>query len=328
MNNLLIDPARFIHGAISGCLDEQQFYRPIRFSDEQLEEYRKSSDFSVRASAAAGMSVEMQTDGEKIEFMYKVDPGSSADLFSFDLTVNGRLFSHHSGKLSETREGACSFVLPKGDKTIQLYLPCLAQCSLGHFVVCGAAYCHEVSHKKRVLFMGDSITQGYTVEFPSMSFPAIVAGRLGAELLNQSIGGEMFHPEIVNRPCGWAPTHIVVCYGTNEWAYKSREEFIADSSAFYANLEKAYPDVPIAVLSPIWRANKYTRREDNTFLFDETDELIQKAIEKHDSMFMIHGKDLFPEIEELMEDNILHPNDLGNMIYADRLYSLLPESWK
>lgn len=317
-----------LHGCIKVVDTKNGYVQPIRFSDSQVLEYEKDTVFKREASSTAGVCIHVKTDASALTFNYTIAPGSSYDIYSFDTYTDGRLYSHLEGLISETEEGKFEISFDGGLKDVLIYFPCFARVQINDVQFNNANTVESVYVNKRLLVMGDSITQGYRCKFPSNTFPAIIARKMGADLLNQGIGGEMFHPEIAKSPCGWNPTHIITCYGTNEWRHKSKSVFIDNGTRFFNNLRNAYPEVPIAAVTPIWRRDKLTAREDDMFPFEEIDSAMERIISEIDNAVLISGKKLVPEISELMQDGFLHPNDLGFILYGERLYNMLPESWK
>ena len=97
-----------------------------------------------------------------------------------------------------------------------------------------------------------------------------------------------------------------------------REKTTQRATEFIDRFCKVWPGVPTYVLSPIWRADHLTRREDD-FRHEEIREILLRCAENNPQIKVINGYELFPRIEALMFDERLHPNELGFVIYANRL---------
>ena len=54
------------------------------------------------------------------------------------------------------------------------------------------------------------------------------------------------------------------------------------------------------------------------FPFADLQPILASAAERHDARF-VRGDELFPAVPELMQDAFLHPNDLGQALYGERL---------
>ena len=180
-------------GALRWEWDAEGFGTPLRLTPEQTDFYsRTESDFS-RARASAGVCLECHTDADALSFEYCLSPGSSRDLWGFDLYLGRRLFAHTEGTLSGPHAGVWKVPLPQGEKHLRLFLPNLAVTSLRDVELTGASYAHRPIHPRRLLCFGDSITQGYATHFPSMTLANLLGLKLDAALLNQGMAGEVFY---------------------------------------------------------------------------------------------------------------------------------------
>lgn len=294
---------------------------PHRFSAEQREIYRANEARYLRTQATSGIRLECCTDAAALEISLRAFPGSARDWYGLDLHVDGQLHAHREGTLQEGSYVHWVHPLPPGEKEVTLYLPCLTGVEILDLTLRDAAVCDAAAWEERILFMGDSITQGYTSHFPSATYPAQVAAHRKADYLNQGNGGEVFHPEIL-VPLDWKPTMAVIAYGTNDWALKDREGLIRDAGAFLSRFRELYPELPTVVLTPIWRADALTRRDDD-FRHEETEQILTDIAARYPQMQVISGRKLFPRIQDLFEDAKIHPNELGFVVYAKRITEAL-----
>lgn len=290
---------------------------PRRLTTGQLNVYHANWLHFLRAQAAAGVRLEFATDASELEFTLRVFPGSERMMYGMDLLVDGCLVGHKCGMLVDDEHVHWIHPLPEGEKRVSLYLPCLAGAEILGVNLKDASFCQPVRNKEKILFMGDSITQGYVSWHPYLTYPAQIAAFRDADYLNQGIGGEIFHPEILEA-LDWNPTMMFVAYGTNDWANTNRQTFTNNAEAFLEKLSCLWPDLPIFVISPIWRGDYLARRGDD-FRFEEVEEILMRAVSHHPGMHLISGKGLFPQMPDLMEDGYLHPNALGFGFYAQRL---------
>jgi lysophospholipase L1-like esterase len=174
---------------------------------------------------------------------------------------------------------------------------------------------------KKILFMGDSITQGWAAEFDSLSFANKVSRYFNAESVIQGVGGSRFFPnylEALPIDFDW----VVVAYGTNDYdRYKIFEEFNTPMSEYMLKLSQIYGDKKVFVISPIWR--KFSTTEEI-----ERFEIYRTAIAAEARKYgFIHidGSCLVPPIDAFYTDG-LHPNDIGFSIYAENLIRNLEQS--
>ena len=296
---------------------------PHRYSAQQEEIYRANENRYIRTFASSGVRLECRTDATALELSARVFKGSGTDWHGFDLMVNGLLTGHQESTLEEMDHVHWTQPLPKGEKTVLLHLPCLAGAEILSVTLHSATLCQPVASTEKILFMGDSITQGYHSHFPSLTYPAQVAAYRNAEILNQGNGGEIYNPPIL-VPLDYDPTFAVIAYGTNDWATTNRERVTRGATEFLERFCRIWPGLPTFVLSPIWRADYLTRRDDD-FKQAEVKEILLRSAEKNPQLHIIDGYDLFPQIEALMYDERLHPNELGFTIYAKRLAEALEQ---
>ena len=296
---------------------------PHRYSKEQEDYYRLNENRYIRTFASSGVRLECRTDATSLELSARVFKGSGKDWVGFDLMADGLLTGHFEGTLEEIDHVSWTQPLPEGEKTVLLHLPCLAGVEILDLTLHGATVCEPVRSKEKILFMGDSITQGYHSHFPSMTYPAQVAAYRGAEILNQGNGGEIFNPPLL-MPLEWQPDMAVIAYGTNDWGATDRERATRNATGFIDRFCEIWPGIPTFVLSPVWRADFQTRRDDD-FRHEEIREILLRAAQKHPQVRVIDGYDLLPRIKALMFDGRLHPNELGFAIYAKRLAAALDQ---
>ena len=299
---------------------------PQRFCAAQREVYRPYGDRTVRTQGASGVRFVFDTDATAFSMRAKVFPGSGQPWFGFDLVVDGQLWGHTEGDVRQQTAVDWQESLSGGRKQLCVYLSCLTGVEVLEVTLEGATVCQPVEYRERILVMGDSITQGYTSHFPSLTYVAQVAAARNADFLNQAIGGEVFFPDILT-PLDWQPTMALIAYGTNDWATKLPEQTIADAKAFLAKFCAKYPGLPTAVIAPIWRANHLTRRTDD-FSHEGMYEVLLELAKPYPQLRVIPGYPLFPKIRELMADANIHPNEIGYTIYANRLNAaLLQYDW-
>lgn len=171
------------------------------------------------------------------------------------------------------------------------------------------------AENRRLLTIGDSITQGMVANGPAGSYAALLARGLGADLRNHGIGGHIFDPEIVTDTGDWKPDLVTVAYGTNDWTGgHTRERMAGNASELLTAIRCAHPEAPILMITPLWRDNetKPNPKSNQTLryaaggLFDLAD----------DTITVLDGADLLPHHRRFTTDG-LHPNDLGMLHVAN-----------
>ena len=306
----------FLRGALGRWENEDGSWTALRFTEGQMRLYAADAGYHVRSLASAGMCWDCETDAEALHVAGCTREGSSQDVWGFDLLVNGALFAHREGSIAQEPDFDWRVALPKGTKRVQLFFPCLAETRLRELSLSGESFARKPVYDCRLLCLGDSITQGYTVHFPSLAYANGLALALNAECLNQSIAGETFNPKMVDGSIALQPDRITIAYGTNDWNCKTREQFTRDAEDYVRRVRESWPAAEIFVITPIWRGD--TQAHPERFAFVETETILEKIATQHNAK-TICGAGLFPAVKELTADGFLHPNDLGHQVYAQRL---------
>ncbi len=319
-----IDSAAFersCFGAIGTSESSDGSFVPLRFTEKQLSFYRRSESERIRSLASAGVSLYCTCDAQRFLLEYAVDPGSSQDLYGFDLYVDGKLVYHMQSAISQQPRGRIDVPLPEGSKVLRLFFPNLAITNLSDIELCGATVLEPIS-AERWLLLGDSIVQGYTTHFPSMTLANLLSQYLRVDLLNQGMAGEVFNADMLDGDIPFAPARILVAYGTNDWALRSRSEFTREAERFLHRLRTLYPQTPIALISPIWRADADTPK-DSSFPFDRVHDILRTLASSEENIRFISGAHLMPPVKELYFDRCVHPSELGFAVYAKNLLNTI-----
>ena len=299
-----------------------------RFSEEQRAVYDSNPPFRQKTYADSGIRMEFVTDAESLRLRGGAEKSSSRYFYYFDATVDGVLVAH-TGCESCLEDPEFDFDIPLGGgkqrKHVTLYFPCLTRIELGELEFAGATAVEPVKRGRRLLCLGDSITQGYDSRYPSLAYTNRIADMLGAEVVNKAIGGDRFNPALAALPDETGYDLITVGYGTNDWRHHTREKLQNDSREFFANLRSSYPHTPIAAILPIWRHNWDLVTEAGTFA--EATRIIREAAGMIDNVTVIDGTTLTPHLKSFYSDG-LHPNEFGFMFYTENLYRALPEQLK
>lgn len=296
---------------------------PLRFTGEQMAELSKNERFAVRSRASAGICFTTCTDAEKLEMDASMVPGSAIDLYGFDLYVDGQLYAHVEGHLADGAEVSLSFDLPVGEKKIALYFPTLVGTRIKKLSLPGATYAHP-AHRDLLFCFGDSITQGYTVHFPSLCYANTLARALDMDLYDFGVGGDTFHPKLIDESLKGQAALILVAYGTNDWSKKTLLEAPADAEAFFKRAADIASGKPVIAVMPIWRAD-CDKPSPMGIGFDEWRVLLASVAAKYPNVHPIDGNPLFPPITDLFADQKIHPNEAGSAIYAERLLKAIRE---
>lgn len=301
-------------------------FKFLRFTGDEL----KTTD-NINLLYTSGVQMEFETDGTVLNMSVntKKNPEGSRSCFAFDVFVNGEF----SGSIKNFDDALCvgsfagkeyelgsfkgEFSLGDGKKKVRIVFPHSTIGEIEKIEVTDATFVLPIKRDKTIVAYGDSITQGYDALHPVNTYTMRLADYFDAELFNKGLGGEKFPPEMAKVKNNKTPEFVTVAYGTNDWWSSNRETVKKDADEFLFNLEKNYPDIPVFVITPIWRKDFESVTEFGKF--SEMDTLIKDICKKYKNVRVISGFDLVPHDENCFGDLRLHPNDKGFEHYFKNL---------
>ncbi len=254
------------NGAVR-VVEEEGGFLFHRFTEEQEELY-KGTDFYRKVPCTSGVQLRFNTDSQTLGLSVEVSPGSSRKYFALDVFVNNTkigTLNNFEGKGIPPRdtvwelplgEFSKEFSLTDGVKEVKIVLPWSLKTVIKEMTLDDGAMIEPVKYNKKILFFGDSITQGYDALYPSNKYATKLAEYLNAEEFNKAIGGEHFFPELAATKEEFEPDYVVVAYGTNDWGHNTpNEKFRGDCNRFYEHICTNYPHAKVFAVAPIWRKN-------------------------------------------------------------------------
>lgn len=305
---------RITTGAVS-VTQENGWFCFRRFS-QAPEVYFDDAGFQAKVTATASVTLDFTTDAQQLSFQYRAARASSRNLFFFDLYINDALVvTHGQADADEQLTGEFCHALPKGENRIRLYFPNLYAMQLKNILLAGAAHVHPADYTRNMICYGDSITQGYDAIHPSLTYANRLARALNAKMLNKGIGGDIFHPELIDDP-NLRPELITVAYGTNDWAHSDHSTFLRNAESFLEKIRCTYPDAQVFVITPIWRCD--TDRITACGRFEAVAEDLRTICRSISNSCVIDGSTLTAHMPEMLVDHV-HPGDLGHVLYAANL---------
>ena len=311
-NELLKD---LYFGAYSFKETEDGYLQAYQYSDKQMQYFEGAFDFWYdRSMASTAKTIEMITDATKVSFDYKFLWVGSQD--SFELAIDGLVNRIVYVKdLDET--GHIEWNLPEGNKRVVIYLPADATVLLKNFEINSEAKRPE--KKERVLWLGDSITQGYGPLRSAQTYVSVANRILDYDVINQGIGGYIYDKNSLMPMPGYVPDKIIVALGTNNHHDAAK---ISDITEYYDTLTDLYgSDIPILCISPIWRGDN-PADYDNFVAYCN---MIRKTAGSYKNVTVVDGFTLVPHLSEYYLDN-LHPNLLGAETYGRNLAEVIRKS--
>jgi len=275
-----------------------------------------SATLGERTKATTGVRLDFHTSSKS--FSLTASSGSK-----FDLYIDGTLTEHYRfGNTDEAHTIAVPLTPKAGtDSTrVTLYFPSHDRPAVVNSVVLddGATL---IPHKfdRKILFIGDSITQGWNTKYDSLSYAIRLSRMLNADSVINGIGGAYFDPSTFDS-IPFDPDTVIVAYGTNDFSYRSTLTSLRENtSAFLAKVAKEYSGKKIYAISPIPRGDSDTVKPMGSF-----SECRQVEIEEIERSGITHvdGYSLISYNPDLYADAV-HPNDLGFSVIAEKLVELI-----
>ena len=297
----------FYFGAYSFEETEDGWLQAFQYTKEQMEYFKNAFDFWYdRCMATTAKTIEIVTEATEISFEYKFIWTGSQD--SFELMTDGQITEILYVK-DLPEESRIAWKLPEGRKQVVVYLPADAPGVVRNFT-CNAG-AEQAAKNEKVLWLGDSITQGYGPLRSGQTYVSVANRILNYDIINQGIGGYIYDRKSLMKMEGYTPDKIIVALGTNQfWSetMKDVEEFYETLIGIYGN------EIPILCISPIWRGDQ----PDKFDIFERFCENIKKIAGSYPNVTVVDGFKLVPHLSEYYHDN-LHPNCLGTENYGRNL---------
>lgn len=275
--------------------------------------FEEASDFWFeRCMASTAKTIEFRTKAARFSMEYKIIWAGSED--SIELAIDGLITRIFYVKDIE-KEGKLSFDIPSGEKKVTLYLPADATTLIRNFEI-DADICH-VEKGDKVLWMGDSITQGFGPLRSTHTYVSVANRLLNYDIINQGIGGYVYDKKVLEKMEGYDPDKIIISMGTNQYGTESMK----DIEEYYERLAEVYGNRPVLCITPIWRGDS-PDGEPTLIRFCHK---LKEICRKYPNITIVDGFQLVPHLSEYFLDN-LHPNALGGEIYGRNLVLAIRET--
>lgn len=297
----------YYYGAYSFKETEDGYLQAFQYTEEQMAYFKGTFDFWYdRCMATTSKTIEFMSEAEKISFDYRFIWTGSED--TFEVEVDGLIHEIVYVKNIE-KEGNVSFTLPAGKKKVVVYLPADATVLVKNFELDGEP--EKVTKSAKVLWLGDSITQGYGPLRSACTYVCVANRILNYDIINQGIGGYIYDKKSLMKMEGYNPDKIIVSLGTNQYG----TEKMTDIEEYYERLMEIYGnDIPVLCITPIWRGDNL----EGVPTLEKFCNNVKKICEKYPNITIVDGFKLVPHLPEYYLDN-LHPNAFGAEVYGRNL---------
>lgn len=313
-----MDLSEIFKGAVR-VKHESGTYSPLRFTQKQLDRYA-GIPRCCYPYTSSGVRMEFITGEPEISFGYAF---GTVWLFNgqptFEIYENGVLRQITDGIADRAPHEIRYKRRMKEPSEISVYLPVDAETKISEIRI--GSYSPAPSGEKKMLLLGDSISQGLMVRFSSLCYAALIERHYHLDLLNQSVGGDIYDETALDEALPFDPDSILVALGTND-IY-----FLGDYNAIAANIEAyckkiraVWPDKKVTAVTPPYQLGIEGNKPLYELLGRVTEKIFaESAVCGFDA---VDGFDLVPHDPAFFADQA-HPNDLGFSQYAFNLISRL-----
>lgn len=294
--------------------EENGAVRFAKCTEKQVQAWYQygSEVLGKRAETTTGVRLDFYTNSKTLSF-------KTASGDKYDLLVDGLLRSHfvrgEDAYIEKTVALTDAIGKECNEVRVTLVLPSHSVGALEYVKLDDGAYTRAPEYKTKMLFIGDSITQGHNTKFDSLSYAWRTASFFDADAVINGVGGGFFKPEMFDTS-DFDPDTVILAFGTNDAMRSDFDTMYKNTAEFLDLVKEAYGDKKVIVISPIWRA-----REDGSVIGAdfESKRAMVEAEGKRRGFFVISGLKLVPPIADFYADKYLHPNDLGFGLYAENL---------
>ena len=308
-------------GAVSTTREEGLIHFH-RMHPTQLEAaMARGEAYYIRGRSNTGVKLTFRTDSTSLFLDLKASQGTMS-YFAADILVDGKLVgsvdnysqfeplpTFHTQRQYPLGDYSGRFDLGPGEKTVRVHLSWGPVTAIRELSLDDGATFLPVIPEKKVLFYGDSITQGMDCLHPCQTYSARIADALGMAEYNKAIAGTTAFPEMAAVPETFTPDVIVVAYGTNDWSLRDRDTFARDYRAMLENIQTNYPGVPVFALTPVFR---FAMNEYRPFgAFCNLNPMIRAIAADFADVTVIDCFPFIPAHRNCFGDGNLHPNARG-----------------
>ena len=297
-------------GAYSFRETEDGWLQAFQYSEAQMAYFRTGFDFWYdRCMASTAKTLEMTTTARTVSFEYRIIWEGSQD--SFELAVDG-LITEIRYVRDLPKEGKLTWKLPEGEKGVMIYLPADATVLIRNVEIDGPYT--PAKKNEKVLWLGDSITQGFGPLRSGQTYVSVANRLLNYDVINQGIGGYVYDKGSLMKMDGYKPDKIIVALGTNQFGC----ETMKDVEEYYETLTGIYGETPILCISPLWRGDL----PEQMSILIRFCENVKEIAGRYPNVTVADGFTLVPHLPEYFLDN-LHPNGLGAETYGRNLVEVI-----
>lgn len=283
--------------------------------------YQVEQILGERSEATTGVKLDFHTNSKSFSFTIQ---DALIDETKYEIYIDN-VMNYYYFKDDFAESMSKHIELDGAEHRITLYLPGHGAGILESVEIDDGATLTPHKFDCKMLFIGDSITQGWESTWDSLSYAQHVSRFFNAESVIQGIGGSRYHKTTFDDAIAFEPDIVIVAYGTNDWTnYQTLEEGREHCMKYLDQLVQRYGNKKLFGISPIWRADRQERAMGS---FEACASYVKEEIKNH-GMILIDGETLTPHVEAFYSDEFLHPDTKGFGIYALNLIAQLQKYLK
>lgn len=283
-----------------------------RYTQNQLAAFEKEARcFFKRAQHTCGIRIDFYTDSPSLSVC--IGAAGKYEVLIDNLTA-----------FMQTYETPDTFTvdLGFGMKRVTIILPSHTNGVIRSVALADGASVMPVDHPIRIIFYGDSITQGWDSEKDSQSYAWLVTRYFDADSMILGVGGANFFPDTVEDN-GFDADIVIIALGTNDFLGELPLQAVQSACAAYLDrLCDIYAGKKMFYITPLWRADGKESHVAGT-MADIRNAVAQEAQKRN--MVVIDGLSMIPHRIEYFADGFLHPNDMGFSLFAQNLTKALKQ---
>lgn len=293
---------------------------PMRFSHERMAAYAEYNETAAIKipyyGCTAGVRMDFYTDADTVSFHYYVTDGffdgkTEYATDTFNIFENGEYQSSQNVVKGVAGDVIYSRKSTEAESRITIVFPNYHGVSLSMFDLGNTRPVEDYDHK--ILFFGDSISQGLFADRPADAFTHQTATALNADYMNLAVGGEIFRSEALDEEINFDPTYIVVALGTNDYYGGITVDNVKANAYNYLNaVKKLYPGIPVTVISPFGNFSP------------QYNEAIESAAQMTECHY-VDGSTLISRNLSSWYPDMVHPSSAGFAEITANLTSILKE---
>ena len=293
--------------------EENGIVRFYKCTKKQIEAWGNIREvLGERAMQTSGIRMDLHTNSKTISF----DSRSKVDVY-----INGLL--RQSLNMGDGERATISICDPLGypldDARVTIIFSSHGNCYVTNVELDDGCYVTPHKYDTKILFIGDSITQGWNTSFNSKRYDSLsyawrVSRFFNADCVIHGVGGGVFHKSVFDS-IDFDPDTVIIAFGTNDFRMlETLAELKKNASEFMDLIAEEYNGKKIFLISPIWRAEQQMPMGS----FKDCRETIIEESDRH-GFIHIDGLTLVPPCPDFFSDETVHPNAVGFGIYAENL---------